>query len=226
MRFALTTSILALALVPAAARAETANWDGFYAGAFAGYVDGKLLTDPGHASTTTILKDNGFMTGLVAGYRKQSDSNVVIGGELIVPLFLEKGRAVDHVFFPGQVFYEAKGKFAVMAGAHVGIATGKALPYVYGAVGIARVEGRTLNVNELDQLTPGFVQKATATPLVWQIGAGVDVQASPQFVVGARAGLFRVERADYNMPWNAGDVNKFGMSSFLGQVTLTYRFGG
>ncbi len=212
--------------IPTAATAETVDWSGWYASAFAGYADAKLLSDAGHSSTTTILDDNGFMTGVAVGYRKQSESNIVIGGELIIPLYMEKGRAVDHVYFPGQVFYEAKGKFGIMASGHVGIATGNMLPYVFGAAGIARVEGRTLNIDPSENLVIGYVQKAKATPFMWQLGAGVDVQASPHIVIGARTALFRIERADYTMPWNNdGNPNQFGMSSAYGQLSLTYRFG-
>jgi opacity protein-like surface antigen len=225
MRFIFISSISTLLLISTSAQAETANWDGFYAGPFVGYVDGKLATNPDHASTTGNYDDNGVMAGIVGGYRKQMDNNIVIGGELIVPLYMEKGTAVDLVFFPGQIIYEAKPKLGVLASVQVGYATGKALPYVFGAVGFARVEGRTLNVDLQENLSPGFVQKDSATPVVWQLGAGLDVQASESLVIGGRIAFFKVERADYTMPWNSPGPNKFGMSSALGQVSVTYRFG-
>jgi len=70
MRKIILATALSLGLMSTAAHAETANWDGFYSGAFVGFLESKLLTDPGHASTTKILKDDGAMAGLVAGYRK------------------------------------------------------------------------------------------------------------------------------------------------------------
>jgi len=144
-----------------------------------------------------------------------------------VPVYMDKGRAVDTVFFPGEIFYEAEGKLAVLASAQVGVATGKALPYVFVAGGFARVEGRTLNVDLDENLSPGFVQKDSSTPFIWQAGVGVDYHVTPSVVVGAKGGIFRVERADYTMPWNdfPDENNKFGMSSAFGQVQVLYRFG-
>jgi len=154
MRSTTTTLFVALCAYPAAAAAQApaaANWTGWYAGAFAGYADGKATGDV-DTNTTGQFDDNGFMAGVVGGCRHQTSSNLVIGGELIVPLHIDKGHAVDEVFFPGQVFYESEGKASVMAGINVGYATGRLLPYAFANAGFAHVVGKTLNVDANDNL--------------------------------------------------------------------------
>ena len=110
---------VALVAFPGSAYAQAAEpngWGGWYVGAFAGWGDGKLNGPESHESTTGDYDDNGFMAGILAGYRHHTADNWVIGGEVIVPLHMDKGRAVDKQFFPNQVFYEAKGKTAAMVG--------------------------------------------------------------------------------------------------------------
>jgi opacity protein-like surface antigen len=220
--------LFALVAFPAAASAQApqpVDWSGWYAGAFAGWADGKLNGSESHESTTGDYEDNGFMAGLFGGYRHQTAEGWVFGGELIVPLHMDEGSAVDKEFYPDQVFYEAEGKYGLLLGAHAGKAMGRALPYVHGAIGFAKVEGRTLNVDLNENLDPGFVQDDEASPFVWQVGAGLDYQLSSSIIFGARVSYFEVTKADYTMPWNQPGPNKFGWSSILGQVLLSYRFG-
>lgn len=227
MRSTTTTLFVALCAYPAAAAAQApaaANWTGWYAGAFAGYADGKATGDV-DTNTTGQFDDNGFMAGVVGGCRHQTSSNLVIGGELIVPLHIDKGHAVDEVFFPGQVFYESEGKASVMAGINVGYATGRLLPYAFANAGFAHVVGKTLNVDANDNLVIGAEQRDSATPFIWQAGLGLDAQATKHVVIGGRVGYFHVNQADYTMNWNIPGPNNFGWNAVFGQVTITYRFG-
>lgn len=222
---ALLFALVALPASTSAQATDPVNWSGWYAGAFAGWADGKLNSSEAHEATTGDYKDNGFMAGLFGGYRHQTPEGWVFGGELIVPLHMDKGSAVDKEFFPDEVFYEAEGKFGIMIGANAGKSIGRALPYVHGAVGFAKVEGRTLNVDLDENLDPGFVQDDEASPFVWQVGAGLDYQLTSSFIFGGRVSYFKVSKADYTMPWNEPGPNKFGWSSLLGQVLISYRFG-
>lgn len=217
---------VALVAFPTIVKAEAPkapDWTGWYAGGFAGYADGEATGDV-DINTTNHFDDNGLMAGVLGGYRYQTKSGWVLGGEIVVPIHIDKGHAVDKLFFPGQVFYESEGKFAIMAGIQAGYAMGRVLPYIYGAAGVARVTGRTLNVDQDDNLSPGSAQKDSASPFIWQAGVGLDFQATDRFTLGGRVGYFHVNKADYTMSWNEPGPNLFGWNALLGQVVVTYRF--
>jgi opacity protein-like surface antigen len=148
----------------------------------------------------------------------------VIGADLVVPLYNFKGSAVDTVYFPGLAKYEADPKFSLMVSAHLGRALGKALPYLFGAAGFVTIDGRTLNIDLSDKYSPGFVQSAVATHLIWQGGAGLDYQVSDKLFAGARIAAFTGARADHTMPWNEPGPNMFGYHSALFQINLGFRF--
>lgn len=204
---------------------EPVNWTGWHAGAFGGYISGKVNSnDPSHETTTGSYKDDGPTAGIYGGYRRQNAKNMVLGVDLVLPLYSFTGSAVDTVYFPGLVKYEGDPTFSVLVGAHVGRAAGKALPYLYGAVGFVGVEGRTLNVDDNDNYSPGFVQSASATHFAWQGGAGLDYQISEKMFAGIRVVAFFASRADHTMSWNSPGPNEFGYHSALVQVNLGRRF--
>jgi opacity protein-like surface antigen len=212
----------ALALGGTAQAGEPESWAGWRAGAFGAFVSGKLNSnDPTHEQSTGDYKDSGPMAGIYTGYRHQSAGNLVVGVDLILPLYIFKGTATDKQYFPDKVFYEAKSRYGAMLGAQVGPAMGKALPYVFGVVGFANIDGRTLNVDENDQYSPGFVQSAKATHFVWQGGAGLDYQCGEKWLAGVRAGAFMGAQADHTMPWNEPGPNMFGYHAFKMEFNLS-----
>jgi hypothetical protein len=158
---------------------------------------------------------------------RQSENDWVFGGELLIPVYMQKGTAVDAEYFPDanpRVIYEAKQKWSVLVGGRAGKAIGSWLPSAFVAVGLAGAEGRTLNVDDNDQYSPGFVQSATATHIVYQIGGGADVQLNETYFAGARILAFNANQQKYEMPWNAGEDDDFGMHSLLVQVHVNRWF--
>jgi len=204
---------------------ETTKLKNWYAGVFGGYLSGKLNSnDPGHEATTGDYNDDSPMAGIFVGYQHQFDNDWVGGAEIIVPLYIEKGTAVDKVFFPDLVTYEASYRYALFFAGKFGHIFGSALPYVYGSVGFASVDGKTLNVDLEENYSPGFVQSAVATHLIWQLGGGLDYQVSEVIFVGVRVAAFIGAQADHTMPWNEPGPNLFGYNALLLQANIGYNF--
>lgn len=227
MRMEKWTALVAVAVVSTgvAHAGEPVDWTGWHAGVYGSYISGKLNSnDPGHEQSTGDYNDDGPMAGIYGGFRRQSPNRTVVGVEVMVPLYMEKGTAVDKQYFPGLVKYEATYNWALFLSGHVGRAYGKTLPYLYGAAGFANVDGRTLNVDQNDNYSPGFVQSAAATHFVWQGGGGVDYQVSEKYFAGARIAAFIAARADHTMPWNKPGPNEFGYRASLFQVNVGRRF--
>lgn len=204
---------------------EPVHWTGWYAGAFGSYVFGTLNSnEPGHAQSTGDYDDDAPMAGICAGYNHQYDNDWVAGVEVMLPLYMQKGTAVDKEYFPGLVTYEADYRYGLFIAAKGGHSYGKALPYAFGAIGFANVVGKTLNVDLNENYSPGFEQSAAATHFIWQLGGGIDYQASEVVFVGARVAAFIATRADHTMPWNEPGPNMFGYNAVLVQVNAGYRF--
>lgn len=204
---------------------EPGNWTGWHAGAFGSYVSGKLNSnDPAHEESTGDYDDDGPLAGICVGYHRQYGNDWVAGAEVMLPLYMEKGTAVDKQYFPDSVTYEAHYCYGLLIAAKGGRSYGKALPYAFGAIGFVNVDGKTFNV-DLDEIySPGFEQSAAATHFVWQLGVGIDYQMSSVVFLGARVAAFTATRADHTMPWNEPGPNNFGYNSVLVQVNGGYRF--
>jgi opacity protein-like surface antigen len=204
---------------------ELRDWTGWHAGAFGSYVSGKLNSnDPAHEESTGDYEDDGPMAGICVGYHRQYGNDWVAGAEVMVPLYMKKGTAVDKQFFPDSVTYEAHYRYGLLIAAKAGRSFGKALPYAFGAIGFVNVDGKTFNVDEDDNYSPGFEQSAIATHFVWQLGVGVDYQISNVVFLGARGAAFTAARADHTMSWNEPGPNNFGYNSLLVQINGGYRF--
>ncbi|MCP4632858.1 MAG: porin family protein [candidate division Zixibacteria bacterium] len=208
-----------------ASAGEPVDWTGWYAGAFGSYISGELNSDdPAHKQSTGDYDDDSPMAGICAGYHHQYDNDWVAGAELIVPLYIQNGTAVDKQYFPDLVTYEADFRYGVLIAVKGGRSYGQALPYAFGAIGITNVDGKSHNVDLNENYSPGFVQSAPATHFVWQLGGGCDYKVSETIFVGARVAAFIGAKADHTMPWNEPGPNKFGYNSLLMQVNAGYRF--
>ncbi|MFH1841995.1 MAG: hypothetical protein ABIF77_02210 [bacterium] len=227
-RMKLVILVMAATLAGTACASEPVDWSGWYVGAFGGYLNGKLTSnDPGHFETTGEFEDNSPIAGIQAGLNKQSESGWVFGGELIIPLYLDKGTAVDTLFFPDadpKVIYEADHKWAILVGGKAGKPVGKMLVYLFGALGFANADGKTLNLDETNAYSPGSEQSANATHLVYQIGAGADTPVNGTVFMGIRVMAFNSNQQQYEMPWNEGENNNFGLNSLVVQVHGSRRF--
>lgn len=214
--------------LPALAQDSADPWSGWYAGAFGGYLNGKLTSnDEGHFETTGEFEDNSPIFGVQVGKNHLAESGWVFGGEIILPLYLDKGTAVDTEFFPDanpRVTYEADYKFSILAAVKAGKPRGKMLPYVFGAIGFASADGKTINLDDDNMYSPGSEQSASATHLVYQFGVGGDYLVSPKMYVGVRVLGFNSNQKQYEMPWNEGENNNFGMNSLVIQGHLARRF--
>ena len=137
---------------------------------------------------------------------------------------MKKGTAVDKQYYPDSVTYEADYLYGFLIAANGGRSYGKALPYAFGAIGFANVDGKTYNVDTLDMYSPGFEQSAAAWHFIWQLRAGLDYQVSNAVFLGVRGAAFIAARADHTMPWNEPGPNEFGYNSILVQINGGYRF--
>lgn len=220
--------VLIGAVAGTAGAAEPVDWSGWYVGVFGGYQDGKLTSnDEAHFDTTGEFDDNSPIAGIHIGVNKVRDNGWVLGGELILPLYIDKGTAVDTEFFPDadpRVIYEADYKWGVLIGGKAGKPMGKALTYGFLAVGLASADGKTINLDEENVYSPGSEQSASATHLIYQFGVGADLPVSETMFVGARILGFNSNQKQYEMPWNEGELNNFGMNSLLMQANASYRF--
>lgn len=204
--------------------ADNSDWKGWYAGAFGGYVSGELDSDnPAHRESTGDYDDDSPMAGVAVGYNRQFDNGWVGGLEVMLPLYMQKGRAVDKKYFPDSVFYEAHFRYGILIAVKYGHDYGQVLPYAFGAIGLTSVNGKTLNVDLNENYSEGFEQSAAATHFIWQLGAGADYQASETIFVGARVAAFVGAKADHTMPWNEPGPNKFGYKSLLLQMNVGYK---
>jgi opacity protein-like surface antigen len=218
-------AIIAILLtVPQATAGEAFDWSGWFVGAYGGYISGEVNSnDPLHEESTGDYDDDGPMAGIWVGYNHKVDNDWVVGFEFMLPLYMEKGTAVDKQYFPDLVTYEASYRYGVLVGAKGGRDFGKALLYAFGAIGLTDVDGKTYNVDLEENYSPGFEQSAAATHFIWQLGGGVDYQISKRINLGARVGAFTGARADHTMPWNEPGPNEFGYNSVMVQVNLGYR---
>ncbi len=218
--------IVALLLVGSTASSgEPIDREGWYAGAFGGYVSGEVNSNnPAHEESTGDYDDDSPMFGICIGYNHQHANNWVAGVEVMLPLYMQKGTAVDKVWFPDSVTYEASFRYGLILALKGGRAYGKALPYVFGAIGFTSVNGKTYNVDLDENYSPGFEQSAIATHFIWQLGGGLDYQVSEVMFLGARAAVFTGAKADHTMPWNEPGPNEFGYDSFLVQLNVGYKF--
>lgn len=206
-------------------QAQDPEFKKWYAGGFGGYLSGKLNSDdPGHEASTGDYKDDSPMAGIFGGYQHQFENNWIGAAEIILPLYIEKGTAVDKLYYPDLVTYEASYQFALFFAAKFGHCFGNITPYIYGSVGFANVDGKTYNVDENDNYSPGFVQSAAATHLVWQIGGEINYDITEIIFVCARVGAFIGARADHTMPWNEPGPNMFGYDAVIMQANVGYRF--
>jgi opacity protein-like surface antigen len=198
---------------------------GWYVGAYGGYISGELNSnDPSHKESTGDYNDDSPMAGIFGGYDWNYDNDWIAGVELMIPLYIEKGTAVDKQYYPDLVTYEASYRFALLLAAKWGHSFGNALPYLFGAIGFVNAEGKTFNVDNNDNYSPGFEQSAAATHFVWQLGAGFDYQISKVWFLAARVAAFIAAQADHTMPWNEPGPNLFGYDSILMQINVGYRF--
>ena len=80
---------------------DSTKW---YAGAFGGYVSGKLNSnDPAHEQSTGDYKDDSPIAGVFIGYRHLFENHWFGAVEAIIPVYFEKGTAVDKEYYPDLV---------------------------------------------------------------------------------------------------------------------------
>ena len=198
------------------------NWTGFYAGAFGGYAWGKFGANPEHFASTTDIKDDGTMAGLQGGYRHQFINNFVIGGELMLPLYMTKGTARD-IANPA-ITYEAKLNWAFLANAQLGYAYGRFLPYVFVGGGWTNVTGTTFNVSKAGVFALGQSDSVTVTHRALIAGFGLNYAVTDKFGLGLRYTYIDLSKENYEMAWNAPPPNPFWWNASTLFVTAEYRF--
>ena len=135
----------------------TSYWDGFYAGAAAGWTTGDFTISP----PGTPIDNDGYGYGGFLGYNYVMDGGFMIGGEVAASMFSIDGTGgspeVDGTMFDAKL--------------RVGFEVDRALVYVSG--GYSMLTG---------EYNPGTVDiEGTG----WNVGAGVDYLVTDSVFVGA-----------------------------------------
>ncbi len=168
------------------------DWSGWYAGAFVNYGWGNPDMDPIHNNPT--ISDDGFVLGLLGGYRMQQPNDVVYGVQLNIPVLAEKGTSIGGP----AVFDSVKMNFAALATAQVGRAYGPWLPLVSVGGGIVSVKSSNVAGSQ------------TVVHPAFTAGLGVNYAVTEMIAVGARYNYTKVFRKAHATPFNAGTDNRFG----------------
>jgi len=167
-RNALLASAASFALLSGAAQAAdllisaapeqavaSSNWDGFYAGMFAGHASGTLTTTDNFVTSPYEEDYSGYLVGLQAGYNFTLSDNVV------------GGFAVDVAYNDATTedpSYVATVGWSGSATARLGLDLGGIVPYALGGISVASVE-----IADFPAATD------TQTHVGYTVGAGVEV---------------------------------------------------
>lgn len=168
------------------------NWSGWYAGAFVNHSWGSPDMHPIHNNPT--IDDDGFVAGLLGGYRVQQPNDVVYGVQLSVPVIAEKGNSIGGP----AVFDTIEMKFAAIVTGQVGRAYGYWLPMVSFGGGFVSVESTNVAGSQ------------TVTHPALTVGLGINRAINEYVAVGARYNYTKVFKKTHATPFNLGTDNRFG----------------
>lgn len=168
------------------------DWSGWYAGLFLNHGWGSPDMAPIHNNPT--IQDDGFVLGLLGGYRMQQPNNMVYGIQLNVPVLAEKGTSIGGP----AVFDTIKMQFAALATAQIGRAYGPWLPLVSIGGGVVSVKSSNVAGSQ------------TVTHPAFTVGFGVNYAVNEIVAVGARYNFTKVGRKTHATPFNLGTDNSFG----------------
>lgn len=201
----------ALFAIPAKAEDMGAyNWSGWYGGAFIGYSHGDL--DAAAFHFTAPIEDDGFVAGLLGGYRMQQPNDVVYGVQLSVPVLAEEGSSTTGI--GGSETVELK--FGALVTGQVGRAYGPWLPLVSVGGGFVIVESTN---------TTGTPSSQHVTHPAFTAGLGVNYRVSEMVAVGARYNYTKVFRKAHVTNFNAGVDNEFGADIHSFGAVIEILFG-
>lgn len=223
-----------LLVVPAPVGADEAegmssfDWSGPHLGVFGIYSHATLR---GNGNRAAIGRDDDdvLLGGVSGGYRWNLPHGLVGNLMLEVPLTGNSDGTVDTLFFPAPAFvppvrYEYDLNWAFFVTGQLGYAFGRTLPFVEFGAGPASMTYRVFNVAGAGTYSPGAVQKATNTHIVWKIGIGVDHAFTDSIIGGLKLNYFRADNRRYEVPWNAPGPNYMGAHGFAIQATLGWKF--
>lgn len=195
----LTAATALISTAPAIAEGHTAyDWSGWYAGIFASHGWGSMDMDPIHfTNLATPIDNDGFVAGILGGYRMQQPNNVVYGVQVAVPLLSEKGGATHLAGALGVQTVETN--FGVIVTGQVGRAYGRWLPLVTAGAGMVSVTSTTATSN---------ITKVH--PLI-TVGVGANFAVTENVAVGARYNFVKVMRETHQNAFNACCNPEFGM---------------
>ncbi len=129
------TSPMSTPAAPAPVRAQQMNWTGFYAGLFAGYHTGNISIHGCTGFCPLDPKLDGGLAGIQFGYDRQFSNDIVAGVFGWIPVV----RPDSHL--DAQIYqYDLKQRFTAIAGARVGRAFDRWLPYAFGGVEFTNLE--------------------------------------------------------------------------------------
>lgn len=167
-RSALLLSAASLALLSGAAQAAdllvsaapeqaaaSSNWDGFYAGMFAGYAAGTLTTTDNWNTSPYEEDYSGYLVGLQAGYNFTLSDNIV--GGFAVDVAYNNGATED----PSYVTTIG---WSGSATARLGLDLNGVVPYLLGGIAFANAE-----------ITDSADFTDSQSHIGYTVGAGIEV---------------------------------------------------
>jgi len=184
------------------------DWTGFYAGAWIG---GRAGTIDNTACTGSCADDiplNGLIGGLTAGYDRQLNSDIVVGGFVTVPLIRPTTSAVNQ-----GITFDVAPQFALIAGGRVGLVRGNIMPYALAGLGIANV-----------RVTPvGVLAASSATHVGFVVGVGAEYKLNDNWSIDGRYMLGYAGNGTYQF-CAVGCTSSYSEVSHNFSVGINYRF--
>lgn len=168
-RNALLASAASFALLSGAAQAAdllvsaapeqavaSSNWDGFYAGMFAGYAAGDLTTTDNELDVSPYTAEyDGYLVGIQAGYNFHL-TDLVVGGYSVDIAYNSASSVNDS--------YDIDLAWSGSVTSRLGLDLGGIVPYVLGGISVASIE-----IADYPAVTD------TQTHIGYTVGAGVEV---------------------------------------------------
>jgi outer membrane immunogenic protein len=182
------------------------TWTGWYVGAALGYSSGRVTLGSPAPGGAGFLRPSGVIGLVHAGADYQLPNRFVLGGRIVVPLFLLSDTTAA-AGFPNT----AKAKGAVLFAGRLGYSMGDFLPYAVAGLVWGRGESSS-PFAVVRQDHQGYV-----------VGFGLEYRWSPRWTIDANYSFVSMNKATYNFIPFGGALAIRGFDSHNITIGLNWR---